>query len=261
MRVGRLSKSSSFTVLMMQTNISREALYELVWATPVKTLAVQYELSDVGFAKTCKQHHIPLPPRGHWAKLEAGKKVYRQPLPERQLGMPRNVLIGGHRWDYYGPAPKNLIELELTAPKPFDEPLADIRAKLIKKVKKVTVARDLSTAHPVIRKLIDADVPRRKKYLKSTYRSIFDAPYFDSPFEQWRLVGSRPTMQVDNPIYRTLPCRIGQIREKRGGDSWAAIIEKPVKVRSDELDVTIGSRCQIDKEAMGAHIRAILWLQ
>lgn len=173
--------------LMMQTNISRDALYELVWATPVKTLAVQYGLSDVGFAKICKQHQIPLPPRGHWAKLEAGKKVYRQPLPERQLGMPRNVVIGGTRWDYYGSAPKNLIELELSPPKPFDDPLTDIRVKLIKKVKKVTVARDLSVAHPIIRKLIEADVPRREKYLKSTYRSIFDAPYFESPFEQRRL--------------------------------------------------------------------------
>lgn len=172
---------------MMQTNISREELYELVWATPVKTLAAQYGLSDVGFAKACKQHFIPLPPRGYWAKFEAGKKVYRQPLPERQLGMPRIVAIGGTKWHYYGSAPKNLIELELTPPEPFDEPLADIRTKLIKKVKKVMVARDLSTAHPVIRKLIEADVPRREKYLKSTYRSIFDAPYFDAPFEQRRL--------------------------------------------------------------------------
>lgn len=171
----------------MQKALSREALYELVWSTPVKTLAAQHGISDVAFAKTCKQHSIPLPPRGHWAKLEAGKRVYRQPLPERALGMPRDVSFGGSKWDYYGTAPKNLIELELTPPQPFDETLMEVRAKLTKKVKKVAVSRDLSMAHPIVRKLLEADNPRREKYLASTYRSRYDAPYFDSPFEQRRL--------------------------------------------------------------------------
>ncbi|WP_334545047.1 hypothetical protein [Rhizobium leguminosarum] len=173
--------------LTMQTNISRKALYELVWTTPVKTLAAQHGISDVAFAKTCKNHNIPLPPRGHWAKLEAGKKVYRQPLPERALGMPRDVAFGASKWNYYGSAPKNLIELELTPPRPFDETLTEVRAILTKKLKTVRVPRDLSMAHPVIRKLLEADIPRRDKYLASTYRSLYDAPYFDSPFEQRRL--------------------------------------------------------------------------
>lgn len=171
----------------MQTNLTREELYELVWTTPVKTLAAQYGISDVAFAKTCKQHNIPLPPRGHWAKLETGKRVYRQPLTERALGMPRDVAFGASRWDYYGTAPKNLIELQLTPPRPFDEPLPKVRTKLTKRVKKVMVPRELSMAHPVIRKLLEADIPRREKYLSSTYRSSYDAPYFDSPFEQRRL--------------------------------------------------------------------------
>lgn len=123
----------------MQTNLTREELYELVWTTPVKTLAAQYGISDVAFAKTCKQHNIPLPPRGHWAKLEAGKRVYRQPLTERALGMPRDVAFGASRWDYYGTAPKNLIELQLTPPRPFDEPLPKVRTKLTKRVRKVMV--------------------------------------------------------------------------------------------------------------------------
>ncbi|WP_037447881.1 hypothetical protein [Sinorhizobium fredii] len=173
--------------LTMQTNISRETLYELVWTTPVRTLAAQHGISDVAFAKTCKQHNIPLPPRGHWAKLEAGKKVYRQPLPERALGMPRDVAFGASKWNYYGSAPRNLVELELTPPQPFVETLGEVRAKLTKRVKKVAVSRDLSMAHPVIRKLLEADIPRREKYLASTYRSLYDAPFFDSPFEQRRL--------------------------------------------------------------------------
>jgi len=54
-------------------------------------------------------------------------------------------------------------------------------------VKRVSVPRDLSRAHPVVRKLLEADVPRRTKYWAATYKSLYDAPYFDSPFEQRRL--------------------------------------------------------------------------
>ncbi len=101
--------------------------------------------------------------------------------------MPRDVAFGASKWNYYGSAPKNLIELELTPPRPFDETLTEVRAILTKKLKTVRVPRDLSMAHPVIRKLLEADIPRRDKYLASTYRSLYDAPYFDSPFEQRRL--------------------------------------------------------------------------
>lgn len=171
----------------MQTKFPRDALYEMVWTTPIKTLAAEYGTSDVTFAKTCKQHHIPLPPRGHWAKLEAGKKVYRQPLPERALGMPREVSFGASRWDYYGSAPKNLMELELIPPLPFDEAMSAVRDKVAKRVKRISVPRDFLRPHPVVRKLLEADAPRRTKYWAATYKSLYDAPYFDSPFEQRRL--------------------------------------------------------------------------
>lgn len=38
-------------------------------------------MSDVGLAKLCRRHTIPLPPRGHWAKLAAGKPSIKIPLP------------------------------------------------------------------------------------------------------------------------------------------------------------------------------------
>lgn len=38
-------------------------------------------MSDVGLAKLCRRHSIPLPPRGHWAKLAAGKPSIKIPLP------------------------------------------------------------------------------------------------------------------------------------------------------------------------------------
>lgn len=59
----------------------REALYEEVWANPVSVVAERYGLSDVGLAKICRKLVIPLPSRGYWAKIKAGKVMHRVPLP------------------------------------------------------------------------------------------------------------------------------------------------------------------------------------
>lgn len=62
-------------------NISRRQLYDLVWNKPILTLSKEYGFSDVGFAKLCRRHNIPLPPRGYWAKINAGLNVSQSPLP------------------------------------------------------------------------------------------------------------------------------------------------------------------------------------
>ena len=61
--------------------VDRKTLYEEVWATPGRTLARKYGISDVALAKACHRHQIPRPPRGHWAKLAAGKASKQLPLP------------------------------------------------------------------------------------------------------------------------------------------------------------------------------------
>ncbi len=55
--------------------LTRQELYDLVWSTPLTRLADDFGLSDVGLAKICERHRVPTPPRGYWAKKEAGKKV------------------------------------------------------------------------------------------------------------------------------------------------------------------------------------------
>jgi hypothetical protein len=61
--------------------ISREELYEKVWVTPMQKLAPRFGLSDVGLAKLCKRHQIPVPGRGYWARLQVGQKPKRTALP------------------------------------------------------------------------------------------------------------------------------------------------------------------------------------
>lgn len=63
------------------TRLTRSQLYTLVWSKPMTHLAKEFDISDVGLAKVCRKHDIPLPGLGHWAKVAAGKKVKTIPLP------------------------------------------------------------------------------------------------------------------------------------------------------------------------------------
>jgi len=60
----------------------REKLYEEVWKEPVLVVANRYGVSNVALAKACRKLAVPLPPRGYWAKIKAGRKTSpRPPLP------------------------------------------------------------------------------------------------------------------------------------------------------------------------------------
>jgi hypothetical protein len=61
--------------------VTREELYEQVWATPMRTVAGRYGISDVALAKTCRRLGVPVPGRGYWARKTAGQHVRRVPLP------------------------------------------------------------------------------------------------------------------------------------------------------------------------------------
>jgi len=63
-------------------SVDRETLYNEVWTDPVSVVAGRYGLSDVGLAKICRSLAIPLPSRGYWAKVKAGKTMGRAPLPK-----------------------------------------------------------------------------------------------------------------------------------------------------------------------------------
>lgn len=65
----------------MPVAVSRKDLYEHVWADPIQKLSKEYGLSDVGLVKSCHRYNIPVPPRGYWAKQQAGKRVSKPSLP------------------------------------------------------------------------------------------------------------------------------------------------------------------------------------
>jgi len=53
--------------------LKRKALFDAVWQTPVSRLAKGYGISDVGLAKACRRHDIPVPPLGYWAQVAVGR--------------------------------------------------------------------------------------------------------------------------------------------------------------------------------------------
>lgn len=67
------------------TLIKRTELYRLVWSEPRRLLAPKYGVSDVGLAKTCRRHDIPMPPRGYWARKAAGQSPEQIELPNPTL--------------------------------------------------------------------------------------------------------------------------------------------------------------------------------
>ncbi|MFC7513876.1 hypothetical protein ACFQUU_02540 [Herbaspirillum sp. GCM10030257] len=65
----------------MEVVFERESLYNDVWQFPMTQLAKRYGLSDNGLRKVCKALAIPLPERGHWAKVSAGQTIKSKFLP------------------------------------------------------------------------------------------------------------------------------------------------------------------------------------
>lgn len=161
---------------------TRQELYDLVWSEPIKTVAARFDISDVGLAKACRGANIPVPERGYWAKLKAGKPTHKVKLPPRGIGETDRVAFGGKR--HMGREPISLDDPEPVMPV-FPDDMRDIQTKVTALVGKVTVSRNLDKAHPAVIKLLEADAVRAKAHSASSYS--WEKPLFESNFEKRRL--------------------------------------------------------------------------
>ena len=66
---------------------AREELYDMVRSEPMTVLPKRLGTSDVGFAKTCRRHGIPVPERGYSARIAVGQAANKEPLPAQQPEM------------------------------------------------------------------------------------------------------------------------------------------------------------------------------
>jgi hypothetical protein len=169
--------------------ISRQALYDAVWAQPMSKLSKEFGLSDVGLAKACRKLSVPLPPRGYWARKTAGKPVVQATLPPRPPGLGEETTIGGdgNTWGWRGP-PDEVFLGDVPPPPTFDEPIEDVRGRVETMIGKASVvARDLEQPHPVVAKLLRQDDERRAKAAGQSYVSSWDRVLYDAAIQQRRL--------------------------------------------------------------------------
>jgi hypothetical protein len=61
--------------------ITRESLYNEVWAEPMTTVAARYDVSGNYLARICEMLNVPHPPRGYWAQRQVGTAAPRPELP------------------------------------------------------------------------------------------------------------------------------------------------------------------------------------
>ena len=57
----------------------REELYRKAWEQPLLKVAEEYGVSSVALGKTCRKLSVPVPGRGHWAKLAHGRAGVKKP--------------------------------------------------------------------------------------------------------------------------------------------------------------------------------------
>lgn len=169
--------------------ITRQVLYDAVWAQPITRLSKEFGVSDVGLAKACRKLAVPLPPRGYWARKGAGKPVVQAALSPRPPGLDEETTIGDGRPYWYRPGPTDEEILGPIPPEPpFEEPLDDVQARIEAMIgKSAVIHRNLDQPHPAVGKLLANDAERRAKAAGRTYVSSWDAPLYDSPLQQRRL--------------------------------------------------------------------------
>lgn len=126
--------------------VTREELYRMVWDKPMIRLAEEFGITGNGLAKVCDRLDVPYPPRGHWAKKEAGKPVVTLKLPRRRDGIPSSA------------------DIHPTPPKPAPSPAAEqAAATMADRIRDVRVSESNDNLHPRVQAWIAAHKKRQKE--------------------------------------------------------------------------------------------------
>ena len=158
----------------MRIRLIRAELYEKVWTMPIRTLAEEFNLSDVGLAKICRKHDIPLPPVGYWRQKETGHELTRPPLhiPPRMAAETLDIFVRERLKPEFAtlaaePAPKITIPAELS------HALALRTEKLLahgkENDKKLMVPKEGTTPHLFVSR---EQLPRALRILNALFLTI-----------------------------------------------------------------------------------------
>ena len=219
----------------MATTVTRQELYDAIWSEAKTTVAKRYGVSDVALGKACRNADIPTPPVGYWARLSAGKKAKRPPLPPRDLGMSDWVTIGGGRYGWH-PAPQ--LGYALDEPPPagpvFDEPFEAVQRRAVDATKAVRMPRTFVGAHSAIKRMLDEDEKSRARFTSSKYPSPQYKPIYDDPVELRRL-------RLLDALFRPMSAagHAPAISETRYYNRWKTGRSAHVRINSESVAIQI----------------------
>ena len=135
--------------------LTRNDLYERVWSTPMRKLASEFGVSDVGLATICRKNGIPLPGMGYWRLVETDHAPERKPLPVIQ------------------PGESEAIAITAREPKPYDLP----RKTDLGVVPKVEVRGDREITHPLVVRTKRVFQPTSKDDRGAVVPKVVKAPH------------------------------------------------------------------------------------
>lgn len=181
----------------MTKNISREALYELVWSKPMTHVAKELGISDVMLGKMCKEQLVPKPPRGYWANLGSDKKraVYVKPkLPDffqkkndfNQWVLDDYKLRESLRTDKFDP--DDLNDPVREPPPPFTETLLEFRERMAREMPVLPNTEAFKVMHTLIRTINEADLQLEEAHKKDRW----------APSPQFRTLQGRQQLRLFN---------------------------------------------------------------
>lgn len=175
----------------MATTLTRQELYDLVWSKPISQLVDHFGVSGVSIANACDRAHVPVPPRGWWARQAARKSSAVQiPLDPRPPGLRDTVSVGGGRDTWYSRdyvTDQEVLDTPIPPEPTFEESIDAVRERVSVMVGKVSGPRAMTNPHPVVARLLEQDEGRCEKQRRAGYISTWNAPLFDSPVGRRRL--------------------------------------------------------------------------
>jgi hypothetical protein len=127
--------------------LTRKELHEKMWSRPAIALAEEFGISRRGLGKICSRFEIPVPSRGYWAKLAAGKHVNRIPLPTAKSEVPSEILIQ--------PSPESPEAA-------FPEQVRAEVAAVLENRDQIQVPETLRSPHPIVKLWLERKRERRK---------------------------------------------------------------------------------------------------
>lgn len=214
----------------------REQLYEQVWTTPMVHLARRFGLAGPALRKVCVGLGIPVPERGHWAKLAAGHIIPKPVLPPQSAEVPPQALAR-QRAPRLPKLQRSLRDAGVSAAEALQKPIAD---------QAIEPAYDMSTSafHALVRPLLpiylkEAKEARQRETKHEWEQAHPGRPYRGEapPYYTWMHFCDRG--QILAPTHKKSAIRVSLVSYQRALHFVNSLVTKLEKVG---YEVAFGER-------------------